>query len=127
LKKLAGTTGLEPAASAVTGQRSNQLNYVPSFVGNYQIQASSVGQTLRLNNLTSLSDDCVPVIFLCFFAGKTRGNFQIDSSGQSPSGREQSSNQVPVRPASSSTARKFQYGPRFPVWPAISSMVRDQA
>jgi hypothetical protein len=30
LKELAGTTGLEPAASAVTGQRSNQLNYVPS-------------------------------------------------------------------------------------------------
>jgi hypothetical protein len=30
LKKMAGTTGLEPAASAVTGQRSNQLNYVPT-------------------------------------------------------------------------------------------------
>ena len=29
---MAGTTGLEPAASAVTGQRSNQLNYVPNFV-----------------------------------------------------------------------------------------------
>ena len=29
-KGMAGTTGLEPAASAVTGQRSNQLNYVPS-------------------------------------------------------------------------------------------------
>ena len=28
--KMAGTTGLEPAASAVTGQRSNQLNYVPT-------------------------------------------------------------------------------------------------
>jgi hypothetical protein len=28
---LAGTTGLEPAASAVTGQRSNQLNYVPQL------------------------------------------------------------------------------------------------
>jgi hypothetical protein len=28
---LAGTTGLEPAASAVTGQRSNQLNYVPTW------------------------------------------------------------------------------------------------
>ena len=28
-RELAGTTGLEPAASAVTGQRSNQLNYVP--------------------------------------------------------------------------------------------------
>ena len=26
---LAGSTGLEPAASAVTGQRSNQLNYDP--------------------------------------------------------------------------------------------------
>ena len=28
--KLAGSTGLEPAASAVTGQRSNQLNYDPN-------------------------------------------------------------------------------------------------
>lgn len=27
---MAGTTGLEPATSAVTGQRSNQLSYVPS-------------------------------------------------------------------------------------------------
>jgi hypothetical protein len=32
LKGMAGTTGLEPAASAVTGQRSNQLNYVPTCV-----------------------------------------------------------------------------------------------
>jgi hypothetical protein len=31
LEKMAGTTGLEPAASAVTGQRSNQLNYVPTL------------------------------------------------------------------------------------------------
>jgi hypothetical protein len=30
---MAGTTGLEPAASAVTGQRSNQLNYVPRVYG----------------------------------------------------------------------------------------------
>ena len=28
---LAGTTGLEPAASCVTGMRSNQLNYVPEL------------------------------------------------------------------------------------------------
>jgi hypothetical protein len=27
---LAGTTGLEPATSDVTGRRSNQLNYVPA-------------------------------------------------------------------------------------------------
>ena len=38
---MAGTTGLEPAASAVTGQRSNQLNYVPS---------SSSGLGIRFNH-----------------------------------------------------------------------------
>ena len=32
LRDMAGTTGLEPAASAVTGQRSNQLNYVPNLL-----------------------------------------------------------------------------------------------
>ena len=29
LQKVAGSTGLEPAASGVTGRRSNQLNYDP--------------------------------------------------------------------------------------------------
>jgi hypothetical protein len=32
LKGMAGTTGLEPATSDVTGRRSNQLNYVPERV-----------------------------------------------------------------------------------------------
>lgn len=32
-KRVAGATGLEPAASAVTGQRSNQLSYAPAGVG----------------------------------------------------------------------------------------------
>jgi hypothetical protein len=32
---MAGTTGLEPATSAVTGQRSNQLSYVPSFAAGW--------------------------------------------------------------------------------------------
>src|SRR5882757_7725868 len=32
LRFMAGTTGLEPATSAVTGQRSNQLSYVPQVL-----------------------------------------------------------------------------------------------
>jgi hypothetical protein len=31
---MAGTTGLEPATSDVTGRRSNQLNYVPALCRN---------------------------------------------------------------------------------------------
>ena len=34
---MAGTTGLEPATSAVTGQRSNQLSYVPSAFATEQV------------------------------------------------------------------------------------------
>ena len=34
LKRMAGTTGLEPATSYVTGRRSNQLNYVPAWACN---------------------------------------------------------------------------------------------
>ncbi len=29
IEEMAGVTGLEPAASGVTGQRSNQLRYTP--------------------------------------------------------------------------------------------------
>jgi hypothetical protein len=37
---MAGTTGLEPATSAVTGQRSNQLSYVPKVaLGNYGVMS----------------------------------------------------------------------------------------
>ena len=31
IEELAGATGLEPAASCVTGRRSNQLNYAPAW------------------------------------------------------------------------------------------------
>ncbi len=31
MEKVAGVTGLEPAASGVTGQRSNQLSYTPAI------------------------------------------------------------------------------------------------
>ena len=46
LERMAGTTGLEPAASAVTGQRSNQLNYVPA-VGNFSEWWAVQGSNLR--------------------------------------------------------------------------------
>jgi len=32
---MAGVTGLEPAASCVTGKRSNQLSYTPKKNGTY--------------------------------------------------------------------------------------------
>ena len=38
---MAGTTILELATSAVTGQRSNQLNYVPAFT---RLEQGSGGQ-----------------------------------------------------------------------------------
>jgi hypothetical protein len=39
---MAGTTRLELATSAVTGQRSNQLNYVPGFAtGNTELVGSA--------------------------------------------------------------------------------------
>ena len=46
---MAGSTGLEPAASAVTGQRSNQLNYDPdSEVLSAKCQVPSEGISLLL-------------------------------------------------------------------------------
>ncbi len=33
---MAGTTGLEPATSDVTGRRSNQLNYVPAIYAEHK-------------------------------------------------------------------------------------------
>lgn len=47
--EMAGATGLEPAASAVTGQRSNQLSYAPagvgvSYRGGWRKSRTSLGQ-----------------------------------------------------------------------------------
>ncbi len=42
---MAGTTGLEPATSCVTGMRSNQLNYVPVENSNHK-------------NATAISEKC---------------------------------------------------------------------
>ena len=55
LESMAGTTGLEPATSAVTGQHSNQLNYVPT--------AFSTTCRKLLNLLAFLTVYC----FACFY------------------------------------------------------------
>ena len=55
---MAGTTGLEPATSAVTGQRSNQLSYVPtSLFRHYGIChiESSVSQLSLFSLVSTLS------------------------------------------------------------------------
>ncbi len=56
LECVAGTTGLEPATSAVTGQRSNQLSYVPrlylgkwkNFAASLKLQETHSSQTFLL-------------------------------------------------------------------------------
>jgi hypothetical protein len=48
---MAGTTGLEPAASAVTGQRSNQLNYVPTLFSYLYRKPASLLAFLRFNRI----------------------------------------------------------------------------
>ena len=55
---MAGTTGLEPATSAVTGQRSDQLSYVPRlFFNNLDIChiESSVSQLSLFSLFSTIS------------------------------------------------------------------------
>ena len=58
---MAGTTGLEPATSDVTGRRSNQLNYVPA--SGRQTQNSTRGpiSPWKMHHLSGmLKTDVVP-------------------------------------------------------------------
>ena len=47
LDSMAGTTGLEPATSAVTGQRSDQLSYVPSAISSDQQNFEALSKNCR--------------------------------------------------------------------------------
>ena len=44
---MAGATGLEPAASGVTGRRYNQLNYAPAEVMNISVSQAAVYSKLQ--------------------------------------------------------------------------------
>ena len=48
-KRVAGVTGLEPAASGVTGQRSNQLSYTPASLQGYVINREASIIVFNLN------------------------------------------------------------------------------
>jgi hypothetical protein len=52
---MAGTTGLEPATSAVTGQRSNQLSYVPRL--HLAIWIDSMAGSYRRTYISGASTD----------------------------------------------------------------------
>ena len=52
---MAGTTGLEPAASAVTGQRSNQLNYVPNLFSYLYRKPACLVAFLRFNRFACIA------------------------------------------------------------------------
>src|ERR1700678_4762818 len=54
-KRMAGTTGLEPAASAVTGQRSNQLNYVPTLFSYLYRKPACLVAFLRFNRFACIN------------------------------------------------------------------------
>ena len=52
---MAGSTGLEPAASGVTGRRSNQLNYDPKRCVRPPLPLRSYGETSFVRVLAGLS------------------------------------------------------------------------
>jgi hypothetical protein len=56
-KGMAGTTRLELATSAVTGQRSNQLNYVPAIVASAwkQLRTETADRSSRMQFPTTIS------------------------------------------------------------------------
>ena len=59
---MAGSTGLEPAASAVTGQRSNQLNYDPAIglIGLAETRVNAGDLSVIIRQLLTVSNvfDC---------------------------------------------------------------------
>ena len=55
LRNMAGTTRLELATSAVTGQRSNQLNYVPNLFSYLYRKPACLVAFLRFNRFACVA------------------------------------------------------------------------
>jgi len=68
LECMAGTTGLEPATSAVTGQRSNQLSYVPRLFFNNLVICHIESSASQLSLFSTIR--CCGLDFGCFWTPK---------------------------------------------------------
>src|SRR5208282_4160058 len=75
LKRMAGTTGLEPAASAVTGQRSNQLNYVPTPLLLYHLRRFSC--SVLIHNQSTKLLLCVNFVVIVAFRVQIEGGLHL--------------------------------------------------
>jgi hypothetical protein len=85
--KEAGATGLEPAASGVTGRRSNQLNYAPAK-GNAKFTKSLTPfqaiRNLQRNGVTG------PLYLLQTLDKRTKGSKEAGAREQNPNLLERS-------------------------------------
>ena len=77
LECMAGTTGLEPATSAVTGQRSDQLSYVPTIVFN-NLDICHIESSVSQLSLFSL-DSTFSLLWTQFWAFWTPSGHQMDT------------------------------------------------
>ena len=59
--KVAGATGLEPATSGVTGQRSNQLSYAPPQIARAASYAKPLASSTGLNKKVIRATDAKEV------------------------------------------------------------------
>src|SRR5579872_1904721 len=64
-RQMAGTTGLEPATSDVTGRRSNQLNYVPAILAPRICGARQVGDFQHNTCSRSATPHEISVLISC--------------------------------------------------------------
>jgi hypothetical protein len=91
VRRMAGTTGLEPATSDVTGRRSNQLNYVPALCGRSQCSTHTTldhGMHKNIDHIvpnTLMRQDQRSFRFMHLSAARTSSQYLIRRSANEPS------------------------------------------